>query len=135
MKGDLLPLNVLNVMIFKLQDVGIVERSLQDMYAKGAHFQVRIKMSKVIITLKIMPESVDINLNELESKIKKEIFKFSKNKEIKIEVEPVAFGLKALKFIFVMDEKLGSTENLENKISTLEGVNSVQVTDVRRAIG
>ena len=34
-----------------------------------------------------------------------------------------------------MDEKLGDTENLENKISTLEGVNSVQVIDVRRAIG
>jgi len=43
--------------------------------------------------------------------------------------------LKALKLIFVSDEERGSTEELENKIAKLENVNSVEVTDVRRAIG
>ena len=34
-----------------------------------------------------------------------------------------------------MDEKQGSTEPLEEKLSKLKGVQSVNVTDVRRAIG
>ncbi len=92
-------------------------------------------MTNVVITLKVMPESLDVDLKQLQDKVKKEIIKFTKNKEIKMEIELVAFGLKALKLIFVMDEELGSIEELENKISKLSGVNSVQVTDMRRAIG
>jgi translation elongation factor EF-1beta len=34
-----------------------------------------------------------------------------------------------------MDEKLGGTDPLEAKLSEIEGVNSVEVIDVRRAIG
>ncbi len=53
----------------------------------------------------------------------------------KTELEPIAFGLKAVVFMFAMDESLGGTEELEAKIAAVQGVNSVQVTDVRRAIG
>lgn len=92
-------------------------------------------MAKVIITLKVMPESLNINLNLLGKKIIKEVNKFADNPEIKMQTEEVAFGLKSLKIIFVMDENLGSTENLENKISQLIGVSSVKIVDARRAIG
>jgi len=53
----------------------------------------------------------------------------------KTEIEPVAFGLKSLNIIFSMPEEKGDTEPLEKQISELPGVKSVQVTDVRRAIG
>ena len=43
--------------------------------------------------------------------------------ETKTEQEPIAFGLKALKIIFVMDEAKGSTDELESKIKEIEGVN------------
>jgi len=92
-------------------------------------------MANVIVTLKIMPESPEINLKDIESDILKEIKNFAGETETKTEVEPVAFGLKSLKIIFVMNENKGSTDELENRISVLEGVNSVEVTDVRRAIG
>ena len=92
-------------------------------------------MADVILTLKIMPESPEIDLEELENKIKEEIKKFSGEYEFKTETEPVAFGLKALKIIFVMDEGKGSTDKLEEDISKLEGVNSVNVIDIRRALG
>ena len=98
-------------------------------------FQDLINMAKVIVTLRIMPESSDINLDELSKECIEEIDKFTNGTEIKQEIEPVAFGLKAIKIIFVMDENLGSTEDLENNISNLNGVSSVQVIDVRRAIG
>ena len=92
-------------------------------------------MADVIITLKIMPESPEIDLNSLEEQAKNHIKEFAGNAEFKTEQEPIAFGLKALKIIFVMDENKGSTESLEQKIKNVEGINSVEVVDVRRAIG
>lgn len=81
-----------------------------------------------------MPSSVDVDLNKLEEGAKEKISEFG-GEVGKKEVEPVAFGLKALKLIFVMDEGIGSTESLEEQISKIKGVKSVEVTDVRRAIG
>ena len=43
--------------------------------------------------------------------------------------------LNALKIIFVSDEAKGGTEELEKDIETIDGVNSVEVIDVRRALG
>tara|TARA_B100001964_G_C14261006_1_gene615541 strand:- start:9248 stop:9526 length:279 start_codon:yes stop_codon:yes gene_type:complete len=92
-------------------------------------------MAVVIITLKIMPKSPETDLNNVEAQAKAKIIDFSETKEIKTEQEPVAFGLKALKIIFVMDENKGSTDSLEENIKTIDGVNSVEAVDVRRAIG
>ena len=92
-------------------------------------------MAKAVITLKIMPESPDINLQEIEKKALDEINNFAGKTETKIEQEPVAFGLKALKIIFVMDEKQGSPDPVAEKIAQIEGVNSAEIVDVRRAIG
>ena len=82
-----------------------------------------------------MPESPEINLAEIEEQTKILIKDFAGETETKTEQEPIAFGIKALKIIFVMDESKGSTEELENKIKEIQGVNSVEVVDVRRAIG
>jgi len=92
-------------------------------------------MANVIITLKIMPESPDVDLEELETQIKEKIAAFSGETQTKTEIEPVAFGLKAIKITFVTDEAKGSTDELEKDIETMETVNSVEVSDVRRAVG
>jgi len=91
-------------------------------------------MADVIITLKIMPESPDIDLDAVKEKIEQEIKTFG-GEVGKVEKEPVAFGLIALNMIFVSDESKGSTEQLEENISKIQGVSSVEVTDVRRALG
>ncbi len=92
-------------------------------------------MASVIVKLKIMPESPDIDLYAIESKAGEEIKSFCGETELRTEKEPVAFGLNSLNITFVMDENKGSTETLENKISEIEGVNSVEVADIRRTIG
>lgn len=92
-------------------------------------------MAKAVITLKIMPESPEIELEKIKDKILGKIKDFAGDTDNKVEEEPIAFGLKALKIIFVMDEALGSTESLEKIITDIEGVNSVDVVDVRRAVG
>ena len=91
-------------------------------------------MAQVVVTLKIMPASPQVNLNKIEEEAKAKIVDFSQNYEMKSEQEPIAFGLKALKITFVMDESKGSTDSLEENIKKINGVNSVEAIDVRRAI-
>ena len=91
-------------------------------------------MATVVITLRIMPEALDSDLSHIENDAKKKIEAYGAQYG-KTDVEPVAFGLKCLKIIFLLDENRGSTEELEKEIQTIAGVGSVDVIDVRRAIG
>ncbi|MBI4919085.1 elongation factor 1-beta [archaeon] len=95
-------------------------------------------MATVVVSLKLMPESPDINLSELQAAVSKAVRTFGgldKDDEVRCTLEPIAFGLNSLIVLFAMDEKKGSTEPLEKALSALEGVSSVEVTDVRRAVG
>jgi len=90
-------------------------------------------MADVIVTFKVMPEGVDVDLKKLEVDMKKVISRYA---EVgKVETEEIAFGLKALNFIVVVDENKGGTDIVEDNMRNVEGVSSVEVTDVRRAIG
>lgn len=91
-------------------------------------------MANVLITFKIMMESPEIDLATVESAATKTITDYGA-KVLKAEQEPVAFGLKAVKLIIIMDEKKGDTEPLENKIKEIQGVRNIEVTDIRRAVG
>ena len=90
--------------------------------------------AQVIVSFKIMPESPETDLAGIETKVKEIIVSSIGEGEIRASQEPLAFGLKSLNIIFVMteDQKL---DPIEDKIRDLKGVNSVEVTDVRRAIG
>ena len=92
-----------------------------------------IKMAKIVVTFKIMPKNVKIDFSSLEKGIEAVIKKHSD--QFKSEKEPIAFGLTALKFTFVWDEAKGGTDQLEKEVKKVKGVASVDVIDVRRAIG
>ncbi len=92
-------------------------------------------MAQVVATLKIMPESPEVSLAEIEKEAKKKIIEFAGEGDTKVEEEPIAFGLKSLNIIFIMDESKGSTEPLEDEVNNIKGVRSAEVTDVRRAVG
>ena len=92
-------------------------------------------MAKAVITVKIMPVSPEVDLTKVEEEAKKLIADFAGEGETKTTIEPVAFGLKSVNIIFVMDETKGSPDPVAEKITELEGVNSAEITDVRRAIG
>lgn len=92
-------------------------------------------MARVVVSLKLMPESVDVDLSQIRTEAEKKIIEFAGETEFKIEEQPIAFGLKALIILFIMDESKGSTEELEDSLAEIKGVQSVEVTDVRRAVG
>lgn len=95
-------------------------------------------MANVVVTIKVMPESIDIDVEALKVEVLKEIKKFTgreDNESYKEKIVPVAFGLKGIEIIFVYDEKKGGTDPLEDILRNLEGVGGVEITDVRRAMG
>lgn len=90
-------------------------------------------MAKAIITVKLMTEGPDVDLAKVEEAAKK-VIEENKGEFGKSEIEPVAFGLKALNVILIAEEEVGS-EIFENKLAEIEGVSNAQVTDFRRALG
>ena len=85
----------------------------------------------MFITIKFMPESPEVDLN----KIREGAGEIAPKYEAKIldrdEIEPVAFGLKALKITLKLDENKGS-EEINDEMSQIEGVSSAEVIDMRR---
>ena len=92
-------------------------------------------MGSAVVTVKIMPDNPEVDLNKIEEESKKIILEIVGEGDMNVSQEPVAFGLMSLNIIFVMDETLGSPDVVSEKISELEGVNSAEISDVRRAIG
>ncbi len=87
-------------------------------------------MARVIITIRVMPEDVDIDLDDLLERIRKNI---PAGTDVRAnEVVPVAFGLKALRINLARDESLGGTDDIEEAIGNLEGVAQVEVEVVSR---
>ena len=91
-------------------------------------------MAYVIVTLKIMPEGVDVSLTQIEQSSKEAIEKYG-GRMMRVEKEPIGFGLVALKMTFSMDENKGSTDVLEDQIKAIAGIMNVEVVNVGRVLG
>jgi translation elongation factor EF-1beta len=83
---------------------------------------IRGFMGKVAVIVKVFPESMEV-FGEVKGTIEKEF------KPYDIKEEEVAFGLKALKLTFLMDDKQGSG-GIEEKLMKVKGVSEAQVEEV-----
>ena len=90
-------------------------------------------MGTVLIKVKLMPSSPEVNLEEIKEKAKA-VVEEAKGEKVRFEEEPIAFGLKALIAFFALDES-HDVEPIENKLKELENINSAEIIDVRRAFG
>jgi len=90
-------------------------------------------MGTALIKIKLMPTSPETDLEEIKTKAE-EAIKETGGEKSSFEEEPVAFGLKAVIASFALDEEK-SLDAVEEKLKTVENVNSVQVIDMRRAFG
>lgn len=86
-----------------------------------------------IIKIRVMPESTGINLKKVKIMIEKEVGSLG-GKIHASEEQEVAFGLKSLIVVVMWPDEKG-TDELEEAIKKIEGVNSAQTIDMRRAIG
>lgn len=80
-------------------------------------------MGDVLSTIKVMPTGVDVDLERIKSEIER-------LEPHAVEEKPVAFGIKCLEVQFIRPDSEGGTEELEDRMRAIEGVESVEVTGV-----
>lgn len=90
-------------------------------------------MGMVVIKIKIMPESTETDLSKVGEEIRKKL-ETNGVKNPQLEIQPIAFGLKALIVFFGWPEEK-EFEKFEKELQKIKGVNSIEVIDMRRAIG
>jgi elongation factor 1-beta len=88
-------------------------------------------MAQVAVILRVLPSSIDVSLDDLKAKIEESL---PQGYEVKSSgVEPIAFGLKALKLVIAMPEETeGGTEALEQALRSLPEVDEVEIEAVHR---
>ena len=90
-------------------------------------------MTVVAVKIKVMPTSPETNLKQLEKNIG-DTLKGNGVKNPNFEIHPIAFGLKALVVMFGWPEEK-ELEFLEEELKEINNVSSIEVLDIRRAIG
>ncbi|MCH8945892.1 MAG: elongation factor 1-beta [Nanoarchaeota archaeon] len=90
-------------------------------------------MGDISVKIKLMPSSVETNLEEIKEK-SKAILEEKGGKNVRFEEEPIAFGLKAIIVFFIWSEEK-ELESIEKYLEKIENVNSLQVLDIRKTIG
>lgn len=84
-------------------------------------------MGQVAVTLRVMPQSVDENIEQIKEAIENLRLGDIRLKEIK--VESMAFGLKALKVLYIMPDH-GGTDRIEEAIKGISGVAEVETGEI-----
>jgi len=87
-------------------------------------------MGEVLTTMKIMPDSPDVDLEAIKAAIKDSMPEGAKLHDI--SEEPIAFGLVAIILNFITEDGEGGSEPVEEMVSAIEGVASFEITCVGR---
>jgi elongation factor 1-beta len=90
-------------------------------------------MALALIKIKIMPDSPQADLNDIEKKAR-DLLEKQGSKSIRFEREPIAFGLIAVIAMITWEEELSIDPTVE-AIQEFKNVSSAEVIDFRRAIG
>lgn len=87
-------------------------------------------MGKVAAKLKVMPQSPEIDLNDLQERLEQSLPEGAKINGF--ERDDVAFGLVALLPTVIVPDDAGGTEAVEESFSSVDDVESVEVENVGR---
>ncbi|MFC7154796.1 elongation factor 1-beta [Halomarina halobia] len=87
-------------------------------------------MGKVAARMKVMPQSPDVDLDDLQDRLENSLPEGAKIN--RVDRENVAFGLIALMPTVIVPDDAGGTEAIEEAFSDVDGVESVAVDEVGR---
>jgi len=85
----------------------------------------RNNMGSVAVIMRVMPESPEVDLEELKAALKQKLPGIQDMK-----VEPIGFGLKAIKFAAIINDAGGETDALEKSLSSIPGVERAEIMEV-----
>lgn len=77
---------------------------------------------------RVLPEGLEVDLTKLEGDIKNALPEGARLRAA--EQRPLAFGLKALHVLIVIDDKKGGADQVEDAISKVPGVQSVEIVEM-----
>ncbi len=89
-------------------------------------------MGTVILTMRMMPKDANVDIESWKDQVKDVISKYGEL--LSADVEPIAFGLKALKITFSLEDKEGLMDNVESELKTIEGVGELSVISMGRSL-
>ncbi len=110
------------------EDARIAESIQLYINAKNAGFRDRDPMGEVIVTIKVLPEDSAINIEKLKERVKVNLDKICK--VANMEVQEIAFGLKAVKVQVIIPDADGQIDKVESSITGIEGVGQVDTEDM-----
>ncbi len=87
-----------------------------------------IKMGDVMVLLRVLPTSVDVDLDSLNKNIESRIKDICKINSV--NQEEIGFGLKALMFQIIIPDEEGKIDKVESAISSVENVSQVDTRDI-----
>jgi elongation factor 1-beta len=87
-------------------------------------------MGKVAAKMKVMPQSPEVDLDDLQERLENVLPEGAKIS--RVDREDVAFGLIAMFPTVIIPDEAGGTDAVEDAFAEVEGVESVDVDEVGR---
>lgn len=87
-------------------------------------------MARLVARIRVLPTDIDVDLDGLANRLKSSL---PDGMGVKGFVkEPIAFGLNALMVDFLLDDREGQMDMLEESVKRTEGVSEISVMNISR---
>jgi len=84
----------------------------------------------VAATIRITPKSVTANLDEIKEKLEDIVGDYGKIH--KSEIKDIAFGIKSIEAVILLNDRKGGTDEIEKKLRCMNNVSQVDVINISR---